>query len=106
MVLVLMGSSFLSEVHDASDQEGALHPITSFLLIPALPQVTLPRSGYRGSDLVRWHRADDFGAAAKLSAVGGIADPFSGAVSRLLLTHFYPQPRRPGCDAASAFSGG
>src|SRR5215831_11121013 len=52
-----MGSSFLSEVHYASDQEGAPRPVTSYLLLPPLPQVTLPRSGYRGSDFVQWHRA-------------------------------------------------
>jgi hypothetical protein len=27
-----------------------------------------PRSGYRGSDLVPWHKAEVFGAAAILSA--------------------------------------
>src|SRR5215472_15891447 len=59
-----MGSSFLSEVHYASDQEGAPRPVTSYLLLPPLPQVTLPRSGYRGSDFVPWHKADYFGSAA------------------------------------------
>src|SRR5262249_39941730 len=34
VVVVLMGSSFLSKVHDASDQEGVSHPITSYLCAP------------------------------------------------------------------------
>ena len=64
-----MGSSFLSKVDDASDQEGALLPITSYLLLPPLPRVTIPRSGYRPSDLVLWHMADIFGTAATATAI-------------------------------------
>src|SRR5215468_8226409 len=69
-----MGSSFLSEVHDASDQEGAPRSVTSYLLLPPLPQATLPRSGYRGSDLVHWPGTADFCDAAISSAIGGFAD--------------------------------
>jgi len=45
-----------------------------------------------------WHRAAIFGTAAKMSVVGGITDPFSPAVSLLLLTHF----RHRYCDAEIA----
>src|SRR5215471_872523 len=65
VVLVVRGSSFLSEVDDASDQEGAPHPVTSYLLLPPLPQITLPRSGCRGSDFVPWHYPDDLADAAR-----------------------------------------
>ena len=70
VVLVLMESSFLSKVYDASDQEGAPHPITSYLLLPPLPQISLPCSGYRGSDLVLWHRGEILGGAASPSGLG------------------------------------
>jgi hypothetical protein len=33
--------------------------------------LTLPRSGYRGSDLVLWHDAEVFGTTAIPSAYGG-----------------------------------
>jgi len=74
VVLIVMGSSFLSEVDDASDQEGAPRSVTSYLLLPPLPQATLPRSGYRGSDLVHWPGTADFCDAAISSAIGGFAD--------------------------------
>src|SRR5262249_12337340 len=57
VVSIVTGSSFLSEVDDAADQEGVPRPVTRFLLLPPLPQATLPRSGYRVSDFVRWHMA-------------------------------------------------
>jgi len=40
------------------------------LLLPPLPQITLPRSGYRRSDLV-WHRADLQPACTRQVAPGG-----------------------------------
>src|SRR5262249_43820920 len=71
VVLVVMGSSFLSEVHDASDQERAPRSVTSYHLLPPLPQATLPRSGYRGSDLVRWHDSDNRGDATTSAVLWG-----------------------------------
>jgi len=43
------------------------------------PRSGTPRSGYRGSDLVHWHKAGIFGAAAKLSLIVGLADPLGRA---------------------------
>jgi hypothetical protein len=43
-----------------------------------------------------WHRADDFGAAARLSVVGGAADPLIAAIPLPQLTPERPSVRAQG----------
>src|SRR5262249_30986885 len=61
-------------------------PLPEIFVLPPLPHVTLPRSGYRSSDLVQWHKAGIFGTAAKLSLIGGLADPLGRAAPLPQLT--------------------
>src|SRR5215510_12197600 len=77
-----MGSTLLCEMFvDTSHQHirrALPGPIASDLRVFAmLPRSPLPRSGYRGSDLVLWHYAESLGAATTSSVMCGSRDAAS-----------------------------
>src|SRR5215831_3938529 len=53
-------------------------PLPPIFAPTTLLQIPAPRSGYRGSDLVRWHRPEIRAAAATESGIGGEPDAPSG----------------------------
>ena len=64
MLVWLMGSSFLSEVHDTSIlRTGALHRYHYLLTWLPASRLLLPRSGLERSDFVPWHQTDMPGQA-------------------------------------------
>src|SRR5215472_12325487 len=74
VLVSLMESSFLSEVHDTSIlRTGALHRYHYLLTWLPISRLLLPRSGLERSDFVRWPIAS-FRGDAKVDRYRGIAD--------------------------------
>jgi hypothetical protein len=92
-----MGSTLLCEMFDDTS-----HQHIRWALPAQMPVISewsqrchannLPRSGYRGSDLVPWHHAEVFGAATILSGFRGISATPARWQACVLVTHIRHRP--------------